>query len=265
MHKMTKYSLLVLLTVCLCMALSPVCALAASPVWTNEETGYGMYIDDAADLLTEEEEQRLRQHMQEITEYGNAAFVTTSENNSSAKNYAENWYYSQFRNDSGTLFLIDMDNRMIYICSNGAVYREVTNYRAETITDNVFRLATKKDYYGCAREAYDQIVTLLRGGKIAQPMKYVCNILLALVLSVMINFLIVSAARKQRSASVKKVIQAADAQFHISKPVTHLTSKSKRYDPISSDSGSSRGGGGGYSGGGGGGGGFSGGGGGHSF
>ncbi len=98
----------------------------AEAVYTNPDTGYQVYVEDEAELLTEAERRELSQAMEEITAYGNAAFVTTRENSRSTERFARNYYTDRFGTDSGTVFVIDMDNRMIWIHSDGAIYK--TNY-----------------------------------------------------------------------------------------------------------------------------------------
>lgn len=95
--------------------------------------------------------------------------------------------------------MIDMDNRNIWIHSNGAIYRTITKSYADTITDNVYTYASAQDYYGCASEAYTQMATLLAGRRIAQPMKYISNALLALIIALLINYFVVRAFPVQRN------------------------------------------------------------------
>ena len=81
----------------------------------------------------------------------------------------------------GTVFLIDMSQRYIYIFSDGNNYKMITRAKSETITDNVYKYAVKEQYYQCAEKAYNQMYTVLEGGKIAEPMKYISNTLLSLM------------------------------------------------------------------------------------
>ena len=93
--------------------------------WSNAETGYCVIVEDDADLLSDDEETLLASQMQAITSYGNAVFKSISYNNYSASWFAEDYYHSLLgTGSSGTLFLIDMDNRELYIFSDGAVYRQ---------------------------------------------------------------------------------------------------------------------------------------------
>jgi len=222
---------------------------------------YRVVMEDNADLLTESQEADLIKIMQKITDYGNVAFVSVLENSLSAENYARSSYSTLFGTDSGTLFLIDMDNRMLWIHSDGAVYRVITTAYANTITDNVYRYAGKEQYFECAKEVYQEILTLLQGEKIAQPMKYISNLLLAMILALLINFGFVCYFTKLRKPSEADILRMIDKRLQCTKPTATFTHKTKRYDPIESSdssgssssssgggsSGSSSGGGGGHS------------------
>ena len=151
-----------------------VCLAAGLPVhaeilYTNSDTGYQVHIEDDAELLSQEEIESLAQQMQGITAYGNAMFKTIDENYTSTDNFARAYYRECFGNTSGTMFLIDMDNRNIWIRNDGWISRIITNAYSDTITDNCYRYASRKDYYGCAREAFAQIEALLNGQIIASP------------------------------------------------------------------------------------------------
>lgn len=236
--------------------------------WENPETGYQVIVEDDADLLSGEEEAQLAARMQEITAYGHAAFKSVSSNNYSASYFASLYYHETFLSESGTLFLIDMDNREIYIFSNGAVYKTVTGAYADTITDNVYRYASGGSYYLCASNAFDQIHSLLAGRRIAQPMKYISNALLALILASFINYFVVRLTSRSSKAGTKEILDSISTKFSFTNPRRKLDYQTKAYQPASSGGGHSGGsghhGGGGHSSGGGGGH-SSGGGGGHRF
>ena len=80
---------------------------------------YELIIEDDANLLSSNEKQMLEEKMGPLLEYGNIDFKSIDNNPYSfAERYASNYYHSKFQTESGTLFLIDMDNREIYINSN---------------------------------------------------------------------------------------------------------------------------------------------------
>lgn len=235
----------------------------AEEVYINDETGYRVVLEDDAQLLSDEEETELITQMQEITAYGNVAFKTIDDNDWSAEYYARQYYQSQFGTDSGTLLLIDMDNRMLWIHSDGAVYRVITTAYANTITDNVYRYASSGDYGDCAMETFVQIHTLLRGQKIAQPMKYISNGLLAVIIALILNYGLVSYYARLKKPDKKTLMRSVESHFNYTPPQAVFIRESRKYNPVSSDSGSSGSSGGSSSGGGGSS--SSGGGGGHSF
>ncbi len=241
----------------------------------GEVAGTGkMLIDDAADLLSLEEEQLLVDHMKPITEYGGVAFVSARSFSGSTASFARSKYDQLFGKTSATLFLVDMKNRKLYIQSGGSIYSTVTTEKAETITDNVYRLASKSRYYECAAKVYDQIARILSGGLIPEPMKHLSNALLSIVLALLVVFIIANARTRIKNVTESRVFdESADKKFTVGEPKSLVVISEKKTRHVESSGGGSgghSGGGGHYSGGGGGfsgggGGGFSSGGGGHGF
>lgn len=228
----------------------------SAQVMYQNGNGYEVVIEDDMNLLSLEEIRMLQRDMEPITEYGNVAFKSVASSMSTDR-FAENYYDSLWGHESGTVFVIDMNNRKIYIYSKGTVYRTITKSYANTITDNVYTYASSKDYYTCAAKAYEQMYTLLEGGRIAQPMKYLSNAFLAIVISFVLLYFVVkvvSAAKKPSESELLKGLMVAQSLDNID---TEFVKETKTYSPQSSDGGGGSGGGGG--------GGSSGGGGGHSF
>lgn len=219
-----------------------------------ENSHYQIYFNDEEDLLSPEEETKLLDIMIPITEYGNAAFMTTRIDSSYYEEATGDIYHDLFGSDSGTIFLIDMNNRQLIIFSDGDIYRTVTKRYANTITDNVYKMAKRGDYYGCAKEVYSEIYTLLSGSKIAQPMRHITNAMLALILSTMILYLITRRISGQRAAHSAEILAAIGATGHFANGRSTFSSRKKVYNPHTSDGGSGGGGSGGGGGGGGGGG-----------
>ncbi|MCI5620789.1 MAG: TPM domain-containing protein [Lachnospiraceae bacterium] len=232
----------------------------AETVYVNPDTGYEAVIEDGAGLLTTEELDKLAIEMKEATAYGNLMFVSIDYNpnygEDASYEYAADTLEERYGYESSTIFLIDMDERMIYIYSIGANYKTISKARANTITDNVYRYASDAEYYLCASKAIEQITTVLSGGRIAQPMKYISNAFLALILALLINFIVVRVISKAKKPGRDELLEGVFAKCTINHPKATMTNQTRVYDPPSSSGGG---------GGGGGGGGHSGGGGGHSF
>lgn len=243
----------------LCLLLLPAAAGAVPVrVSTNPETGYPVYIQDDAQLITEDSLAELAQQMEEITAWGGAAFVTTTSTHGlTTGDYARELYRGFFRRDSGILFLIDMQNRKIWIFSDGKIYSVISKPRAAVITDNVYRYASKGWYYQCASETFSQILQLLQGGKILQPMKHISNALVALAAAMILCYAFARRTSQNLRPSKEEILGAAAASFAVANVKRELTGERLEYSPVETG-----GGGGGSSGGGGG---SSGGGAGHSF
>lgn len=240
------------------------CLAEAETVYVNPDTGYEAVIQDDAMLLYSAEKAQLATEMEEATAYGNLMFVTTDYNpnygNDASYEFAADTLEDRYGVESSTIFLIDMDERMIYIYSVGKNYKVISDSRADTITDNVYTYASDEEYYKCASVAIKQITTLLSGGRIAQPMKYISNALLALILALFINYLVLRMVSKAKRPSRDELLEGIFAKCDVQNIRSAMVNQTRVYDPPSS---SSSGGGGGHSGGGGGG--HSGGGGGHRF
>lgn len=223
-------------------------------------------IRDDADLLTDEEERSLYDHMIPITRYGGAAFYTSAYVPGSTPDYARDRYRENFGKQSGTIFVIDMDNRYIYIFSDGRIYDTVTKAKAETITDNVYLYARRAEYYECAARAFDQIATILDGNRIPQPMKHISNALLSLAFSLITVFIVANARTRMKKDDEMQVyndmVRRRFSVGSVAESTLIETKRSRHYEGSSGGGGGFSGGGGGSSGGGGG---SSGGGGGHGF
>jgi len=231
----------------------------AAPVYTNPDTGYVVTLEDDAELMTEEERAALTERMKAITKWGNVGFKSISENPGTTERYIEDYYRDMFGTSSGTVFLIDMDNRNIWIKNNGAISKVITNAYSDTITDNSYRYASDKDYYGCANEVFSEIATVLSGHRIAQPMKYISNALCAVILAFLINYVVMRCMAGVGKPGEKELLKNMKHHCQLTNARADLVKQTKRYSPPISDSD------GGSGGGGGGGGGSSGSGGGHSF
>lgn len=252
MNKLTKFTFSIFILL-----------LIPSTILANENisNSYEIVIEDDANLLTDYEIDSLKSAMEPLTEYGNIAFKSTNTNSVSTEQYARNYYHSKFGQASGSLFLIDMDNRVIYIFSDGENYKVITKDKANIITDNVYKYASSKNYYLCASNAYNQMHSLLSGQKIIEPMKYISNAIVSLISAFFIAFLITFWGFKPKKAKPKEILKNINHSFKVTDLKTSLLRKYRVFSPIG-DSGSS---GGSYGGSGGSSGGSSGGGGGHRF
>ena len=239
----------------------PIRVLAGQAVYTNPDTDYCVILEDDAGILTETDEASLEEIMREISVYGNVGLKTISRNDTTAEKYLEEYYRQKFGRDSGIIFLIDMDNRKIWLRSDGNIQRTIKGAELDTIADNCYRFASRGDYFSCAEEAFSEIKALLEGRRIARPMKYVSNALLAVILAMLMNYCILKWGDRKEIPDRKKLLSKTKYHIRVVNPRAEFVRTTKRYVPKSSGGSDSSGG--GSSGGGGGG--SSGSSGGHSF
>lgn len=222
--------------------------------YKNKQTGYVAYIDDQAGLLSNNEAKQLLSVMKPITEYGNACYLTLDSNpNASTESYVTRYYLDVFgAYESGVIFCADTDYDYDFVYSEGELYDILGKSFARTITDNVYYL----DYYPGATKAFGLILDVIEGRKIAQPMKYICNTFLGLLIALFVNFLIVDKKSKLKGMNPTEMISGSVKNLKINNIGAQFTNQTRTYSPQSSGSsgggGGHHGGGGGHHGGGGG-------------
>lgn len=205
--------------------------------------GYALEIFDNADLLSDTEELLLEQDMNSLIGYGNVIFASSYDNPySDSEYYANHFYFDRYGDENGVIFMIDMDRRQIVIYSAGALSKQITGAYADTITDNIYTYASDGDYYRCAKEAYHQMQSVLAGTRINQPMKYISNAFLSVLIAFIINFTILLFTNVSRKASNHALTESTNHHCNFNNPLSIFVRKTKKYSPQSS--GSSGGGGG---------------------
>lgn len=128
------------------------------------------YVYDLADLLTAEEEMWLQEHAEFYKNQWDMNFlvVTTAyAEGKSAMEYADDFYDARFMEDTeedGILYLIDMDNREIYLSTSGIAIRYLTDSRIEHILDEAFECVAAGDYYGTFAAFFEETHNYLEMG-----------------------------------------------------------------------------------------------------
>jgi len=135
----------------------PLQAFAATASQSSSGAKSGVY--DDADLLTDSQEQALADRISSYTaKYScDIAIVTTSDaggktSQAYADAYAEKLGMSMIKEGyPGILFLIDMDNRQIYISTSGQAIGYYSDSRVNTVLDDCYGPVSGQDYYGSCR------------------------------------------------------------------------------------------------------------------
>lgn len=220
--------------------------------YDEEAVYYEALILDYAGLLTDDEEYELYDYMEMLTEYGNVIFQSVElSQDTDFETYCEDTYYSYYGNEPGVIFQIDMGNRKLTLSASTDMEKLIGKER-DTIVDNVYRYATDGDYLGCALRCFEEIYEVVNDGEIAHTMKYIDNAILAIIISLILNFIIVFASNSKKKTTAGEIVAAMAITTAVSGVAITEGKLAKEYKPLSSGS-SSSGGGGGFSGGGGGG------------
>ena len=226
----------------------------------NEETGYRAVIEDAGSLLDAAEYDGVFATMMPITDVCHVGFYTyQGESREYVLTKAKDWANKTFPGTC-TLFIIDMATRQLAVWSSSDVEKTLTQAKSYTITDNVYKYASRGQYAACAESAFNQMNRALKGEQVSGPMRVISNILLALLAALLLAYLFISARMEQEVKVSLPEIVTATAGVGAVIAGKKLTRKVRHSS--SSGSGGFHGGGGGFSGGGGG---FGGGGGSHGF
>ena len=211
-----------------------------------EEYTYKAYIDDKANLLSDEEKDALFEDMKPILEYGNAIFLSITSNPlKDARYYCDNYYRANFSYSNGVVLIIDMDTRKVFAMSYGKPEKYIKEGKGKSITDNIYRYLTAEEYYRGSKKAYEQMYTLLSGKKIFEPMKIISNMFIAFTVSSFICYIYILSSSSIKKASDKEVLNGIKKKVNISNINITKTGTRSVYSPQSSSSGGSSGGGGG--------------------
>ncbi|MBR3334878.1 MAG: TPM domain-containing protein, partial [Clostridia bacterium] len=226
--------------------------LAAAETRTNESTGFIAVLDDSGSLLDTAEYDGVWEAMMPITEYCNVGLYTYS---GTSTNYvmdkAKTWANANFPGTC-TLFIIDMATRQLAVWSSTDVQKTLTRSKGYTITDNVYKYASRGDYAGCAVSAFNQMNRALKGENVKGPMRVISNALLALLAAILLAYLFISARMEQEvKVSLPDVVTTTAAGAGAVIAAKTLTRK-VRHSSSSGGGGFHGGGGGGFGGGGGG-------------
>ena len=219
----------------------------------NEGQQYQAWIDDAAGLFTDAEEEELLSEMEPLSGYEDFIVHTTNENSfGDTEEYAKDYFDANLGSgDNGTVFVIDMDQRVLYMWSEGAAYNVITPYQADLITDNIYMDAHKGNYVSSVSEGISECLKLWRGGRINAPMRLISTVMISISLALLINLIVMLVLSSSKQASPEELASNAKVSHHFKDVRKVLTRTTKVYNPPDSGGGSG-GGGGGSSGGGGG-------------
>ena len=113
------------------------------------------FVVDDANLLSSQEETKLRIDLENFkNEYNMDAVIVTSNNlnGKSQQDYADDYFdyngYGVGKEKSGLLLLIDMENRNIWISTSGEAIKYFTDNRIDNIVEDITSYLKNGDYFG---------------------------------------------------------------------------------------------------------------------
>lgn len=225
---------------------------------------------DDAGLFGAGEAQELEAQIAQARETTGMDFVIVTTNDARGKTamaYADDYYdendFGTGSDMSGVLFLIDMDNRELYISTAGEMIRYLTDARVESLLDDVYVGASNNDFAASGRAFITGTVAYVDKGIVSDQYNYdtetgrvsqyrsisVSQILLFALISIVVGgcaCLAVKAKYQMKFGRYTYPFQEK-AALNITHQVDELTNKyvTTRHIPPPSSSSSSSGGGGG--------------------
>lgn len=169
-------------------------------------------IYDFADLYTEDEEEKLYEEVKKyIDDYNyDFAIVTIDQNDKgSYTEYADDFYdYNDFKTD-GILFLIDMDNRYIYMSTSGDAIKMYSDKRINSATEEVYEYMSDKEYFEGTENFIDIISDYAKSGypaasgreKMSTSQKLLISFIAAAVITLIVMIILVSKNKLVRKAT----------------------------------------------------------------
>ena len=215
---------------------------------------YEIY-DDAGIFSYDSDYQRLEEVCEELSEKVNVV-VNSINGITDTESECNNLGREIFGSEPTVVFIINMTpgHREIWLRGINGAQSTITAGIARSITDNTYTSAKREAYAECAYKSMEQCLAIYEGNKIAQPMKFIVNIFISLMVGLLTVYCMIVFSRRKATASTREVMSGINSTVKVRShgAVCIGTHRHRR----SSDS-SSGGGGGGHSGGGGGGGGHS--------
>ena len=136
------------------------------PVWGAEQRVF-----DDAGLFTNQEKTTLEDHVADAikTTHMDVVVVTTDNaGGKSAMEYADDYFdqggFGTGTKKSGILYLIDMDNRELYISTKGDTIRLITDSRVESMLDDAYGFVTNENYSDSVISVVDNIEEYFKTG-----------------------------------------------------------------------------------------------------
>ncbi|MBR6707221.1 MAG: TPM domain-containing protein [Clostridia bacterium] len=189
---------------------------------------YSVYIQDDADLMTDEEEQRLLGVMEGLLPRANVAFLSTRSGSGSTSQKALDYRDNILRLPRQIpliLLIIDMQNREIYLFSQGEVEKVVTRSNATAITEEAAVYLKKGNYYLGAEKAFDLTKDLFVTRTVSSPMRLAAALIAAPALGLLAAAMVMLRSSHLHSAARVGTEPKGQGKLRITAEVQVLSEK----------------------------------------
>ncbi len=171
----------------------------------HSTSGNVLCIADEMKFLTTEDKEELSAKMLPLTAYGDVIFVTTEREGGSVEYKAAQLLGNYTGGTvSGTIFMIDMNLRKLYIYNVGDFQNKITDTDCKNITDRVYRLATKGKYLACAENVFQFEMDTIGGKTVHSSMQIVTKFFLALIVALLFNFVIARISSRPKKTTLSE-------------------------------------------------------------
>lgn len=216
------------------------------------------FVVDDANLLSSQEETKLRIDLENFkNEYNMDAVIVTSNNlnGKSQQDYADDYFdyngYGVGEDKSGLLLLIDMDDRKVWISTSGEAIKYFTDSRIQNIVDDITTQLKNADYFEGCNEFINDINYYAEEGIPAGQYTYneaertqkviFIGLGAGLIVASVVSLLVVNSYKNSKSISTANYVDSNSIVFTRKKDrfISTYTSKTKIERNNSSSGGSS--------------------------
>ena len=194
----------------------------------TQRAGYRLYMQDDADLLTDAEEQRLLSVMENLLPYANVAFLSTRSGGGSTSQKALNYRDNTLglpRQIPLILLIIDMQNREIYLFSQGNIESILTRSNATAITEEAAAYLKKGNYCLGAEKAFELTGDLFATRTVSSPMRLAAALIAAPALGLLAAAMVMLRSSYLHSVSRNGAQPLGQGKLRISAKVKILEEK----------------------------------------
>ena len=220
MKKSTRKVIAVILILAMCLGLAAALFTSSTPARDQID---GVY--DQADLLDDSQERALTQRLEKYAgKYKSDIASVTTDNagglssQAYADRYAENLGMSMQEDGyAGILFLIDMDNRMIYMSTSGQAIAYYSESRIDSVLDKCYSRIIDEDYQGTCDAFLDGVYRYMgisprRGGRMTL-FGIILRLIIALAAGAGITALMVHSSKGRVTAAAADYFDASDSKM----------------------------------------------------